>query len=314
LSRGEATVLDAGGIGFGTGALRRLTTRRINLLLDSAAEEGITHFDTAPMYGVGEAEGLLGRFLGPRRDEMTVTTKIGLLPPPAFARVLPGRLLRGPLSGHQDFEPRSVRASFERSLRRLRTDHVDILLLHECVPDQVTEELLGFLAGCVTNGTARTVGTATSREVTAEIANSWAPFPSVAQVPWALPGSEGADLTEAGVPRIITHSGVAFTLRRVWRPLQSRLDEVHRWSDELGVDCRRTEVMAGLALALAQRDNPSGPTLFSSRVAEHVRATCRHARTYEGDTERLERFERLIQSMLVAPRDSADESELDARR
>ena len=81
--------------------------------------------------------------------------------------MLPGRLLRGPLAGgHQDFSVRAVRHSVERSLRRLGTDHVDLLLLHECSPEQVTDELLGFLSQCVTDGKALAAGTATNREAT----------------------------------------------------------------------------------------------------------------------------------------------------
>jgi D-threo-aldose 1-dehydrogenase len=302
MQSGPTDGIELGALGFGTGFLRRLATRGrlrtrgINRLLATAMEEGVTHFDTAPIYGYGEAEGLLGRFLAPRRNELTVTTKIGIPPPPAISRLVPGRLVRGPLSsGAQNFEVRSVRTSFERSLRRLRTDYVDILLLHECAPDRVTDELLEFLEGRVADGTARAVGTATSRRETAEIAQRWTGFPDVALVPWE-PGLVVADLTDLGLRQIMTHSSVKFALTRVWRPMQTRPNQVNRWSDELGVDCARSDVMAGLALALAQRDNPSGRTLFSSRVVSHVRDTCQHARAYTGDTELLERFEQLLRS------------------
>src|SRR5262245_26368239 len=97
-----------GALGFGTGLIRRLWTRGVDRLLATAVEEGITHFDTAPMYGYGDAEGLLGSFLAPRREELTVTTKIGIPPPPAVSQLIPGRFLRGPLiSGAQDFDVRS---------------------------------------------------------------------------------------------------------------------------------------------------------------------------------------------------------------
>ncbi len=59
-------------------------------LLETAFEHGIHHFDTAPLYGQGEAEGLLGRFARSRRDRLTITTKFGLLPQarPALLRPL----------------------------------------------------------------------------------------------------------------------------------------------------------------------------------------------------------------------------------
>jgi D-threo-aldose 1-dehydrogenase len=281
--------------------MRRLGTRNVQRVLQTAAEEGITHFDTAPMYGTGEAEGLLGRFLASRRDRVTVTTKVGLLPPPAIARILPGRLLRGPLSsGRADFGLGSVRASFERSLKRLGTDYVDLLLLHECTPHQLTDDLLEFLAGCLANGMARAVGTATSSRATVAIAKRWAPFPAVAQVPWSPPGSDTLNLPGPDLPGVITHSSVSFVLSRVWGPMQTRPNELAQWSKELGVDCSRSDVVAGLALALAQRDNSAGPTLFSSRVADHVRATCRQASAYAEDNSRLDRFEHLLSTARFA--------------
>jgi D-threo-aldose 1-dehydrogenase len=50
-------------------------------LLETAFEQGIRHFDTAPLYGMGEAEEVLGRFARSRRDQITITTKFGLAPP-----------------------------------------------------------------------------------------------------------------------------------------------------------------------------------------------------------------------------------------
>lgn len=71
-------------------------------LLETALENGIHHFDTAPLYGQGEAETLLGHFARSRRDRLTITTKFGLLPPQhpgllkpliPLARVINRRLL-----------------------------------------------------------------------------------------------------------------------------------------------------------------------------------------------------------------------------
>jgi aryl-alcohol dehydrogenase-like predicted oxidoreductase len=69
-------------LGFGTSGIMgaALTTSGRLRLLDAAWDAGIRHFDTAPLYGFGEAESLLGRFLRGRRDSITITTKFGLLP------------------------------------------------------------------------------------------------------------------------------------------------------------------------------------------------------------------------------------------
>lgn len=66
-----------------------LTTRgRLNLL-DTAFDHGIRHFDTAPLYGQGEAESLLSRFIRSRRNAITITTKFGLRPRPIPAVMRP---------------------------------------------------------------------------------------------------------------------------------------------------------------------------------------------------------------------------------
>ncbi len=259
---------------------RGLGRAAVTAVVEAAVDEGITHLDTAPMYGLGHAEALLGDFLSRHRDRVTVTTKVGILPPPAAARrVLPGRLLRGPLGPRTDFGVAAVRTSFERSLRALRTDYVDILLLHECAPEHVTEDIVDFLHGCVANGAALAIGTASSRASTDLIAARWDPFPGVVQFPWT---ALGGDVTRDG-KLAISHSSVKTVLDRVWR----RPDEARRWSESLGVDCTRSDVVAGLALAMAQRDNPAGVTLFSSRSPDRIRANRRLAATYAGDDELL---------------------------
>src|SRR5262245_15446574 len=68
-------------VGFGTGGLLRIgSARERQNILAAALASGITHFDTAPVYGFGEAERSLGRFLRGRRSGLTLTTKFGLRP------------------------------------------------------------------------------------------------------------------------------------------------------------------------------------------------------------------------------------------
>lgn len=75
--------------------------------IEACLEAGITSFDTAPMYGAGEAESLLGDVLGTRREAVFIADKV-------FA----------PL------DAKSVRQSCEESLRRLRTSHIDLFQIH----------------------------------------------------------------------------------------------------------------------------------------------------------------------------------------
>lgn len=87
--------------------------------LRHALDLGVTLFDTADAYGAGYAETLLGEVLVGRRDEVVVATKWGNTYDPA-ARELTGA----------DSSPGYVRTAVEASLRRLRTDRVDVLQLH----------------------------------------------------------------------------------------------------------------------------------------------------------------------------------------
>jgi aryl-alcohol dehydrogenase-like predicted oxidoreductase len=118
--------LSAAPIGLGTtkigrntdvkypGGFQLPTDNEIASLFDSALELGVNLIDTAPAYG--DAEARLGPLIEKHRDEIVLCTKAG----EEYAN---GR------STH-DFSAAALTASVERSLRRLHTDHVDILLLH----------------------------------------------------------------------------------------------------------------------------------------------------------------------------------------
>ncbi|GAA1966709.1 aldo/keto reductase [Catenulispora subtropica] len=81
-------------------------------IVGAALDAGVTFFDTAPNYAGGHSEDLLGQALEGRRDEVVLCTKFGNHP------------------GGQDFSAKAIRGSVERSLRRLRTGHLDIVLFH----------------------------------------------------------------------------------------------------------------------------------------------------------------------------------------
>jgi diketogulonate reductase-like aldo/keto reductase len=95
-------------IGLGTWELERADPVEAERALNVGLDLGMTHVDTAEMYGDGAVEELLGRWLAPRRAEVFLASK-----------VLPGNASRA-----------GTRAACERSLRRLRTDRLDLYLLH----------------------------------------------------------------------------------------------------------------------------------------------------------------------------------------
>jgi len=123
-------------------------------LLAFAFERGITFFDTADMYSQGESEKLIGKALRGQRDRIVIASKAGYCLP--ARRQLAGKLKpllrpvvqllkiqrsrlptasRGTLS--QNFSPQYLRRAVEGSLRRLRTDHLDLLQLHSPPADVI---------------------------------------------------------------------------------------------------------------------------------------------------------------------------------
>ena len=69
-------------LGFGTSQLMGRIGRRQSLrLMESAFAAGIRHFDTAPLYGLGAAEAMVGKFAANKRADITIATKFGICPP-----------------------------------------------------------------------------------------------------------------------------------------------------------------------------------------------------------------------------------------
>ena len=123
----------------------RINEAASRVVIDAAIEEGITLFDTAETYGDGESEAFIGRAVEGRRDQVVIATKFGWgsgFGDHSVARGAPGY----------------VRGAVEGSLRRLRTDYIDLYQYHR--PDGVTpiEETLGAMSELVDEGKVRHIG------------------------------------------------------------------------------------------------------------------------------------------------------------
>ncbi len=126
----------------------------------AALDAGIDAIDTAPIYGMGHSERLVGRAIDGRRDEVLLLTKVGLRWDSKDGELFfestgdDGR----PLEVYRNSRPDSVRREVERSLERLATDRLDLVQVHW--PDSTTPiaETMGALAGLVREGKIRAVG------------------------------------------------------------------------------------------------------------------------------------------------------------
>ena len=113
-------------------------------LLLRALELGVNHFDTAALYGFGANEELVGRVLGPYRERIVLASKCGMTGVDG-KRVIDGR-------------PQTLKRTCEESLRRLRTDVIDLYYLHRWDRKVPIEESVGALADLVRAGKVRAIG------------------------------------------------------------------------------------------------------------------------------------------------------------
>ena len=124
-------------------------------LVRAAAASGVSVYDTAPMYGLGEAEAILAEALGRKLGEQVLIDKIG-----RFEKSI---MMRHGDRGYRD--PAVMRAQFEHSLRILGVEQLPVLLIHESDwtqwwdgPDEVSGPVLGFVEDLRSRGLVRGVG------------------------------------------------------------------------------------------------------------------------------------------------------------
>jgi len=134
----------------------RGATRRV----DAAFDAGLCAFDTAPLYGFGRAEELLGAALRGRRERALVLGKVGLRWDDEHGQVM--FRARGAdgreLSVRKVSRPASVRAEVDRSLARLRTDYLDLVQVHQRDPLVPIADTLGALLELHAAGKVRAIG------------------------------------------------------------------------------------------------------------------------------------------------------------
>ncbi|MDO8213141.1 aldo/keto reductase [Conexibacter sp. CPCC 206217] len=132
------------GGGHGYGDVGRLDVDGARRLLDTAIDQGVNLVDTADHYSAGGSEEILGEALGTRRDRVLLATK--------------ARFAMGPGPNDAGLSRHHLIAACEASLRRLRTDHIDLFQVHDWDGQTPLEETLGALDDLVRSGKVRYVG------------------------------------------------------------------------------------------------------------------------------------------------------------
>jgi aryl-alcohol dehydrogenase-like predicted oxidoreductase len=134
----DVTVVGLGCNNFGW----RIDAAATQAVVDAALDAGINFFDTADIYATGQSEEYLGRALGPRRKQVVIATKFGLPMDPKRSGA----------------KPAYIRQSVEDSLRRLRTDSIDLYQLHKPDPSTPIGDTLAALDDLVRAGKVREIG------------------------------------------------------------------------------------------------------------------------------------------------------------
>ena len=172
-------MIDRSNLGFGCVALtKHKTVAEATKMLSLTFSEGITHFDTAPLYGQGYSEKILGIFLKGKRSAVTVTTKCGLLPQHASSIspyiMLPLNAIKKRIKTTElkynnstdapaplKFRPIDlayVKKSLEVSLKNLKTDYIDYYFLHEALPAFLSDGAKKYLYDAKESGVIKSLG------------------------------------------------------------------------------------------------------------------------------------------------------------
>jgi aryl-alcohol dehydrogenase-like predicted oxidoreductase len=309
-------------LGFGcvTLTLHKDTLQALDLLAH-VLDSGVTHFDVAPLYGFGQAEAILGDFIRTRRDRVTVATKFGMRPAGRLAksrrlisiarkvsRWIPGlenrlrqrsrTMIRPP-----NFSATEALQSLEFSLKQLKTDHVDLFLLHEAGPaDASRDDLLSFLEDQLARGTIREPGLGSAFE---RIGDDAARIPE----PYTVLQFEN-NMVANTLPRLRNVAGRALITfgatgigRRIVERARAHPDRAKDLRDHAGINPADPDTVTALLLRWAVEANPTGVVLFSSTSLQHVNANIRCIDDPGFSPEQLAAFARYVRDSFSQARE-----------
>lgn len=268
--------------------MRLATGRSRAAVLGAAYEAGIRHFDAARMYGLGQAEHELGKFIQGKRDSVTIATKFGIEVNEAAGRVafLQGivrQLIRyfpklrklarnrsASLYVPKDFSAASARRSLEASLRALNTDYVDMFLLHEPVLAEVKDTgILDYLEQARQAGHIRCWGLAGYPEQVGPVSKAFPGLAQVMQVPNDVVGKQLEEFRQMQAA-FITFSPYAQARELLGDLIRGSRRLAGHWSERLDMDVSDARNLNALLLSWCLAGNSGGIVLFSSGNKGHI--------------------------------------------
>jgi hypothetical protein len=261
---------DISRLGFGCVQLTAISSARAaQNLLSAVFDLGIRHFDTAPIYGQGYSEKIIGRFLKGRREKVSIATKFGLRPStrptlyPDIAlplnalrkryRAPPEKSVRVPVDPHKASPVVTTRITksdlqrdFSASCQAMSVDYIDLYLLHEHLPRSLDDDALQYLFWLKSSGQVGALGLA------ANGSNYLSLKPS---------NVTGWDVLQyEGGPAWPAHASLLRMFSEQTHNFHSCFKDVPRGNSEV----------FGSRLRSCLRENPSGRVIFGSTSLRHV--------------------------------------------
>jgi D-threo-aldose 1-dehydrogenase len=285
------TDITTSSLGFGCGQLMRISSGKFRQrLLNEAHDSGICHFDVARMYGLGAAEKELGKFARDKRDRLVIATKFGIdLNPlgnrtafmqstarrlialfPALRRI--ARRSTGALIQPRLYNAAKAHSSLETSLRELRTDYIDIFLLHEPTLEDITNsDVLEFLEKARRQGKIRAYGVSGATADVLAIRRKVPELTPIVQIPNdAITRNIEALVPVTGVA-VVTYSPFSNALNQIVSHVKANPVVSRRWQSVVGMDCASAENVAAMLLRYCLNVLSSGVVLFSTTKPERLR-------------------------------------------
>lgn len=257
-------------LGFGCAAIPgRLTEREALTLLETTFACGVRHFDTARMYCWGQSETVLGELVRQRRDDIALVTKAGIVPESRLGRGL-AKLglssIRRKTTGR--FAADQIRSSVEASLRELKTDRLDALLLHEIQAEEVHDGLKRVLEALRAEGKIAAFGIATSVRQSEALLRAHPDLCDIVQAPaqWLDRPRKLPSTT-----RLIVHSVLGARLAEFMNKLAADDHLAQRFRRDTGISPGDAERIGRLMLQAAMFRNADGITLFATSRLDRVR-------------------------------------------
>jgi aryl-alcohol dehydrogenase-like predicted oxidoreductase len=247
----EVSALGLGCMGLSHGYGPATDTKQAVSLIRTAVDRGITFFDTAEVYGPFSNEDLLGEALQPIRDQVVVATKFGF----------DIDLITGERGGGTNSRPEHIRAVAEASLKRLRTDCIDLFYQHRVDPNVPIEDVAGTVKDLIAEGKVKHFGLSEAGVQTIRRAHAVQPVTAVQSeysLFWRGPEHELLSvLEELGIGFVpFSPLGAGFLTGKIDENTQFDASDFRNFVPRFSPEARKANLaLVEVVKAIAQRKN-----------------------------------------------------------